>query len=45
VPVAAYVEDMYAMYDPTKPDAVATFAVPASVAFNAERPLGDEANK
>jgi beta-galactosidase len=45
VPVAAYVEDMYAMYDPTKPDAVATFAVPASVAYNAERPLGDEANK
>ncbi len=45
VPVAAYVEDAFAKYDPAKPDAVDTFAVPPSVTFNAERPLGDESNR
>jgi beta-galactosidase len=45
LPVAAFVEDHFAMYDPSKPDAVDTFSLPPSLAFNAQRPLGDTASK
>jgi hypothetical protein len=45
VPVAQYISDEFTGYDPTKPDPVGAFAVPASSTAPAERPLGDEANK
>ena len=45
LPVAAFVADDVAAFDPAHPDPVETFAVPASPGFTTVRPLGDEANK
>lgn len=45
LPVAAFIGDDVAPFDPTRPDPVASFAVPASPGFTTVRPLGDEANK
>ena len=45
LPVAAYLADDFSGFDPTKPDAPASFAVPRSPTYNAERPLGDETNR
>ncbi|MEO5932154.1 MAG: rhamnogalacturonan acetylesterase [Duganella sp.] len=45
VPAAAFIADGYGNFDPSHPDPVASFSVPASPTFTNERPLGDEANK
>ncbi|HWW68786.1 MAG TPA: rhamnogalacturonan acetylesterase [Duganella sp.] len=45
VPAAAFIADGYGNFDPSHPDPVASFAVPASPTFTNERPLGDEANQ
>ena len=45
VPAAAFIADGYGNFDPTHPDPVASFSVPASPTFTNERPLGDEANQ
>jgi lysophospholipase L1-like esterase len=45
LPVAAYIADGYGNFDPSHPDPVAAFAVPASPNFTNQRPLGDEANQ
>jgi lysophospholipase L1-like esterase len=45
VPAASFIADGYGNFDPSHPDPVASFAVPASPNFTNERPLGDEANK
>ncbi|MRW91431.1 family 43 glycosylhydrolase [Duganella sp. FT80W] len=44
LPVAAYIADGYGHFDPSHPDPVASFAVPASPNFSNQRPLGDESN-
>lgn len=43
--VAAFIADDVAPFDPTHPDPVESFAVPASPGFTTVRPLGDETNK
>ncbi|HEX8406562.1 MAG TPA: rhamnogalacturonan acetylesterase [Duganella sp.] len=45
VPAAAFIADGYGNFDPSRPDPVASFAVPASPNFTNQRPLGDEANQ
>lgn len=45
LPVAAFIADGFGHFDPSHPDPVEAFAVPASPNFTNERPLGDEANK
>lgn len=45
VPAAQWIADGYGNFDPTHPDPVAKFAVPASPTFSNERPLGDEGNR
>ena len=45
VPAAQWIGDGYGNFDPSHPDPVAKFAVPASPTFSNERPLGDEGNK
>lgn len=45
LPVAAFMADDMAPFDPSRPDPVASFALPASPGFTTVRPLGDEANK
>lgn len=45
LPVAAFIAEGYGNFDPSHPDPVASFAVPASPTFTNERPLGDEANQ
>jgi lysophospholipase L1-like esterase len=45
LPVAAFVRDDFGTFEPSHPDPVEAFAVPASPGFTNERPLGDEANK
>lgn len=45
VPAAQWIADGYGNFDPSHPDPVAKFAVPASPTFSNERPLGDEGNK
>jgi lysophospholipase L1-like esterase len=45
VPAASFIADGYGNFDPSRPDPVASFAVPASPNFTNERPLGDEANQ
>ncbi|MES3021856.1 MAG: rhamnogalacturonan acetylesterase [Pseudomonadota bacterium] len=45
LPVAAFVADEFGNFDPSRPDPVESFAVPASPGFTTVRPLGDEANK
>jgi len=45
VPAAQWIADGYGNFDPSKPDPVASFAVPLSPTFTNERPLGDEGNK
>jgi lysophospholipase L1-like esterase len=42
---AAFIADGYGNFDPSHPDPVASFSVPASPTFTNERPLGDEANQ
>lgn len=44
LPVARFVADDVATFDPAHPDPVSTFAVPATPDTHAERPLGDDAN-
>jgi len=44
VPAASFIADGYGSFDPSRPDPVASFAVPPSPNFTNERPLGDEAN-
>ncbi|PWF47809.1 rhamnogalacturonan acetylesterase [Massilia glaciei] len=43
--VAAFVADDAGSFDPSRPDPVESFAVPASPGFTTVRPLGDESNK
>jgi len=43
--VAAFIVDGYGNFDPSHPDPVASFSVPASPTFTNKRPLGDEANQ
>ncbi len=45
LPVAAWLADDFSGFDPTKPDPLASFTVPRSLTYNAERPLGDETNR
>lgn len=45
LPVAALLREDFAVYDPSKPDASASFALPPSPRFTHERPLGDELNR
>ncbi len=45
VPAAQWIAAGYGNFDPSHPDPVAKFAVPASPTFSNERPLGDEGNK
>jgi lysophospholipase L1-like esterase len=45
VPAAAFIADGYGHFDPSRPDPVAAFAVPASPTFTNQRPLGDEVNQ
>jgi lysophospholipase L1-like esterase len=43
--VATFATDDVPPFDPSRPDPVETFAVPASPGFTTVRPLGDETNK
>jgi hypothetical protein len=45
LPIARFVVDGFARFDPAQPDDPAAFAVPASGEFTNQRPLGDEANR
>lgn len=45
LPVAAFIAEGYGNFDPSHPDPVDSFAVPASPTFTNERPLGDETNQ
>ncbi|SEN83172.1 Lysophospholipase L1 [Duganella sp. CF517] len=45
LPAAAFIAGGYGHFDPSRPDPVALFQVPASPTFTNERPLGDEANQ
>lgn len=45
LPVASFIADGFGHFDPSRPDPVEAFAVPASANFTNQRPLGDEANK
>lgn len=45
LPVATFIAEGYGNFDPSHPDPVDSFAVPASPTFTNERPLGDEANQ
>jgi len=42
LPLAKFIADDFAGFDPAHPDDVETFAVPASPNFTNQRPLGDE---
>ena len=44
LPIAKFIVDDFTGTDPTHPDDVEKFAVPASPNFTNQRPLGDEAN-
>ena len=44
LPIAKFIVDDFQGFDPAHPDAVETFAVPASPNFMNQRPLGDEPN-
>lgn len=44
VPAASFIADGYGNFNPSKPNPVNAFAVPASPNFTNQRPLGDEAN-
>jgi lysophospholipase L1-like esterase len=45
VPAASFIADGYGNFDPSHPDPLASFSVPASPTYSNQRPLGDEANK
>ena len=45
LPAAAFIAEGYGNFDPSRPDPVNSFAVPASPTFTNDRPLGDEANQ
>ncbi|MBL9188711.1 MAG: rhamnogalacturonan acetylesterase [Opitutaceae bacterium] len=45
LPIAKFLVADFKGFDPARPDAPETFAVPASAEFTNERPLGDEANR
>lgn len=45
LPVAAMLRDDFVGYEAGRPDAVASFVLPASPRFTHERPLGDEGNR
>ena len=45
LPAAAFIAEGYGNFDPSHPDPVTSFRVPASPTFTNERPLGDEANQ
>nr|WP_315249742.1 rhamnogalacturonan acetylesterase [uncultured Duganella sp.] len=42
VPAASFIAEGYGNFDPTRPDPVASFAVPRSPNFSNETPLGDD---
>ena len=45
VPAALFIADDAGVFDPTRPDPVATFSLAASPGSTTQRPLGDETNK